>query len=443
MKRFVSTGILLLFVSPLFASHVTLPAVASVQGQALFRSDVRVFNASFTSAANVTATYFYCGSAGCGHSATETFSIPPRNAAAYNDIIGTLFGLPGTQGAMVFDDGASTNDLVVTSRLYSVGGNGGSYGQFVPGLQDSDAFPFSDLTSLQNNSGFRTDAVAFNPSTTDTVSVAFTLFNGDGAQLGHFTSTLGPQTFLPSGQLFAEAQSSTQTNNAYCVVSTNNGDPIFAAASVLDNISQDLIFIKGAQDQKPPAGNAPNASFNFSPASPTTGQSVSFTDTSTGNPTSWSWNFGDGSTSSSQNPAHSYAKSGSFTVTLTAADSSGSTTASQPITVSGQAGYALIEVKLSKFQFSPGSSTPIVLHVGQEYRLNLCALDNGAGGGHGFSGVPQIGLGAHSGIVSGNCVMSEIVTPTAGQVGSYPFSCTTVCGSGHSSMAGTLQVVNP
>ncbi|MCK7468516.1 MAG: PKD domain-containing protein [Desulfosudis oleivorans] len=36
------------------------------------------------------------------------------------------------------------------------------------------------------------------------------------------------------------------------------------------------------------------ASFNYSPVSPVVGQTVTFTDASTGTPTSWSWSFGDG-----------------------------------------------------------------------------------------------------------------------------------------------------
>ncbi|MDQ0755116.1 PKD domain-containing protein [Arthrobacter sp. B3I4] len=79
----------------------------------------------------------------------------------------------------------------------------------------------------------------------------------------------------------------------------------------------------------------PVASFT---ASPTSGQApvdVAFKDTTTGAPTSWSWNFGDGGTSNVQNPTHTYSAAGSYTATLTAANSAGSTSASTVITVSG------------------------------------------------------------------------------------------------------------
>jgi parallel beta-helix repeat protein len=89
------------------------------------------------------------------------------------------------------------------------------------------------------------------------------------------------------------------------------------------------------------------ASFTYSPASPAAGQSVRFTDTSTGSPTSRQWNFGDGGSSTSRNPSHTFATAGSKTVTLTVTNSSGSDTATQTITVAP----ALV----ASFTYSPAS----------------------------------------------------------------------------------------
>jgi PKD repeat protein len=74
----------------------------------------------------------------------------------------------------------------------------------------------------------------------------------------------------------------------------------------------------------------PTASFTMTPdGNPVVGQAVQFTDASTGGPTSWSWNFGDGQSSTQQNPTHVYGGPGPFTVTLTAANASGSSQATQ------------------------------------------------------------------------------------------------------------------
>ena len=93
------------------------------------------------------------------------------------------------------------------------------------------------------------------------------------------------------------------------------------------------------------------ASFTFSPSSPTAGQAVQFTDTSTGSPTSWQWSLGDGATSNTQNPSHIYTTAGSFTVSLTVVYSSslGSRSISQTITVVPPSALS------ASFTFSPAS----------------------------------------------------------------------------------------
>jgi len=97
-------------------------------------------------------------------------------------------------------------------------------------------------------------------------------------------------------------------------------------------------------------GGGPTASFTWSPTSPTAGQAVQFTDTSTGSPTSWSWTFGDGGTSHSQNPSHTYTAAGTYSVTMTVSNQGGSDSVSHTVTVS-QAGSA----PLVSFTWSPSS----------------------------------------------------------------------------------------
>jgi len=70
----------------------------------------------------------------------------------------------------------------------------------------------------------------------------------------------------------------------------------------------------------------PQASFTFTPKSPTDLDTIAFEDHSSdpdGQVVAWSWDFGDGSTSTEQNPAHRYANDGSYTVKLTVRDNEG------------------------------------------------------------------------------------------------------------------------
>jgi outer membrane biosynthesis protein TonB len=55
-----------------------------------------------------------------------------------------------------------------------------------------------------------------------------------------------------------------------------------------------------------PTPDPPIAGFNPSASSVNAGESVDFTDTSTGEIDSWLWTFGDGGTSTAQNPSHTF-----------------------------------------------------------------------------------------------------------------------------------------
>ncbi len=78
---------------------------------------------------------------------------------------------------------------------------------------------------------------------------------------------------------------------------------------------------------------APVASYTWSLESPTAGQTIQFTDTSSGEPTTWLWDFDDGTTSDLQNPTHSYTNPGEYEISLTAANDAGSDTVSTSFTI--------------------------------------------------------------------------------------------------------------
>jgi uncharacterized protein (TIGR02145 family) len=69
-----------------------------------------------------------------------------------------------------------------------------------------------------------------------------------------------------------------------------------------------------------------NADFEANSTSVLVGETVYFTDLSSGNPTGWAWAFGDDHTSTSQNPAHSYSSPGTYSVLLYISDGSNNDT---------------------------------------------------------------------------------------------------------------------
>ena len=81
------------------------------------------------------------------------------------------------------------------------------------------------------------------------------------------------------------------------------------------------------------------------------------------------------------------------------------------------------------------------MHVGQSYELHISDGDPAGRTPHGFSGIPALGIPAKS-LQAGGAAAIVTFTPTAGQTGSFFFACNQPsCGSGHSNMVGTLQVM--
>lgn len=92
---------------------------------------------------------------------------------------------------------------------------------------------------------------------------------------------------------------------------------------------------------------APIANFTANSTTIMSGQTVTFTDLTENNPTNWNWTFegGNPATSSTQNPTVSYAGAGNYSVTLVAANATGSNTLTKTgyITVSSPVSYCSIK----------------------------------------------------------------------------------------------------
>ena len=258
MRKVVLSLALLLAARGLLAEDVTLPAAASIVGGAPFFSDVRAFNTSYASALNVTARYRCFIPSPCTAGAPETqFTLAPRESRSFNDIVVTTFQAPNTAGGVEFTHGGGSDQLVVTSRLYSTAPTP-TVGMFIPGQKNNEAHARTVLTSIRNggpNQGFRTNVGAFNREDSG-VTVTFTIFDG-GAQVGSAVSRTVPghSGVQVSGIFGAAGQGAHVSENAVIVVEASG--EVFSYAAVLDNNTTDPIFVRGAQDQEPGGGGGP------------------------------------------------------------------------------------------------------------------------------------------------------------------------------------------
>src|SRR2546422_625200 len=137
-----------------------------------------------------------------------------------------------------------------------------------------------------------------------------------------------------AGPAVKKAYGSTTSYNHYSYLSTLEANWNLASLTANDASAPPMTEFFGTS---PPS--TLSASFTYSPSSPQTGQTVSFSGSASGgtSPYSYSWSFGDGSTRTGSSVTHAYASTGSFTVVLTVRDTGSppqTTTSQQSITVS-------------------------------------------------------------------------------------------------------------
>lgn len=253
-KLFLGLGVSLVAVlAP--GEEITLPAAASIVGGAPFYSDVRAFNTSYSAPLDVTARYRCFIPSPCSTVGAPQiqFTLSPRQARAFDNMVELTFLAPNTAGGIEFDFSGGSDQLVVTSRLYSTAPQP-TVGMFIPGLKNSEAHPRTVLTSIRNggpNLGFRTNVGVFNREDS-AASVTFTIFD-NGAQVGNpvTRSVPGHSGAQVSGIFAAAGQGGRVTENAVVLVTASN--EVFSYAAVIDNATTDPIFVRGAEDRAPAA----------------------------------------------------------------------------------------------------------------------------------------------------------------------------------------------
>lgn len=237
--------------------EVWIPAAAHASGMngANWRTDLEVHNPG-TTAATYAIHLLPRDRDNASPAAQATFSLDPQKAVRYVDVLESVFGFTGAAALRIVP---STGSILATSRTYNlVGANGvglpvgASFGQFVPGLPESEAISSSEegrliqLTQREAASGaeFRTNVGIVN-TTGATVDVRLDFYRADGTLLGTKdgdATRLPPRGFRQLSEAFADWG---VVADGYVVARpVTPGGRIFAFATVIDNhVSGDPIFL--------------------------------------------------------------------------------------------------------------------------------------------------------------------------------------------------------
>ncbi len=249
---------------------------------------------------------------------------------------------PRTAGsALTFDPSASTATYKFTSETWDWGD--GTAATFYPGRPLSAAthtytasgdYPVT-LTLVDNHGNLAT--------ATEEVSV--------GASPDAALTASPNQLEEGSGPVSFDASASTDSDASIVSYAWDFGDGATAQGATASHtyatagtylarvtVTDSLGLSDTATATVTVSDEPPVAAFTIGAAAPEAGQSVPFDGSSSsdsdGSITSYAWSFGDGHTGSGRTPSHTYASPGTYSVTLTATDSSGQhASVSQPLTV--------------------------------------------------------------------------------------------------------------
>jgi len=202
--------------------------------------------------------------------AEKTLYLAPRQSVTYANTLFEAFGLSAGAGAVTIDanSAGSSAQLRVTSRTFTTG-SVGTYGQSVPEVQPRQLEKTLYVTGIQSTSAYRTNIGLVNRGTAE-ITPTLTLYSKSGSVIATKQVRLDPSSFQQSAlwAYFPEVQ-----NGSYDVltlkIGSNEPDAVSGYASVVDNQTQDPVYIQAvpAPLEKsltiPAVGRAPGANGTF------------------------------------------------------------------------------------------------------------------------------------------------------------------------------------
>lgn len=210
-------------------------------GGTSWRTELNLFNAG-TQSANVALVFI--PTAG-GNVVSRSVFLAPKQAKTYANALADLFGITYGAGALGIEatSAGTSADLRVSSRTFTTGVTG-TYGQSVPDVQPEGLAKTLYITGIAANASFRTNVGLVNRGTA-AMNATLTLYSRTGATVSTKSIAIPANSFqqAPLASFFAEVAGASHDVLTMRIVAATS-DAISAYASVVDNLTQDPIYIQ-------------------------------------------------------------------------------------------------------------------------------------------------------------------------------------------------------
>lgn len=226
------------------AQHYVVPGVAEINNgpSSNFHTDMRIYNAAATSQ---TVALSYFPGFGATRPADINITLNAGEVRSINNVIPSLWQLSATGGAVAIDAPGNAS-LVVTARTFSRNEDGGTFGQFIPGVTAADGVGAGEraleVLQLEQSDQYRTNLglveVTGNPVTVE-------ILGQTGNKLTARTeATLSPNEFRQIGLIFQQLGFTGASYTGRVSVKVIGGTGRVAAyGSVVDNKTIDPTYV--------------------------------------------------------------------------------------------------------------------------------------------------------------------------------------------------------
>jgi hypothetical protein len=226
------------------AQHYVVPGVAEINNgpASNFHTDMRVYNAA--SIPQTVALSYFPGF-GASRPADVHLTLNAGEVKAIDNVIPALWQLSATGGAVAIDAPGNAS-LVVTARTFSRNEDGGTFGQFIPGVTAADGVGVGEraleVLQLEQSDQYRTNLglveVTGNPVTVEIVGQT------PGKLSARTEATLTGNEFRQIGLIFQQLgfTGASYTGRISVKVIGGNGR-VAAYGSVVDNKTIDPTYV--------------------------------------------------------------------------------------------------------------------------------------------------------------------------------------------------------